>query len=162
MDAELAALAASGATTLVGLMVSDAWTQTRGRVAGFFARDGGDRPADEPERVERWQAEQLQESQEQLAAAHASQDEATAADIEQEWKSRLRRLLRNDPTAADELRLLLDELRPHVPQVPQPSVANVHNTMRDVKVQAPVIQAMNVSGVGFAGPGSPPAGEERS
>jgi hypothetical protein len=41
VEAELASLAASGATTLVGLMVSETWTQARDRVARSFARGEG-------------------------------------------------------------------------------------------------------------------------
>ncbi|KPC73020.1 hypothetical protein ADL35_29185, partial [Streptomyces sp. NRRL WC-3753] len=40
MDAELAALAASGASSLVGLRVSGAWSAARARVARLFARGG--------------------------------------------------------------------------------------------------------------------------
>ncbi|AGP59262.1 hypothetical protein [Streptomyces rapamycinicus] len=36
---ELAALAASGTTSLVGLMVSGSWNHARERVGRFFARD---------------------------------------------------------------------------------------------------------------------------
>ncbi|MFF9352368.1 hypothetical protein [Streptomyces sp. NPDC014734] len=157
MEAELAALAASGATTLVGLMVSDVWAQARDRVAGLFAH-GGDRSAGELARIERSQAEQLQASREALLTARASQDEATAADITQEWEARLRRLLRGDPAMADELRRLLDELRPQLPQ--QPAVS-VHNTISDGEFHAPVFQAARISGVRFGVSGSSAqAGEE--
>lgn len=42
MDSELAALAASGATTLVSLMVTDSWTHAREVVGRFLARIGSD------------------------------------------------------------------------------------------------------------------------
>ena len=38
MEAELAALAASGATTLVGLMVSESWERAKSGLARFFGR----------------------------------------------------------------------------------------------------------------------------
>lgn len=43
MDAELAALAASGATTVVQLMAQDAWTTVRERVLALFGRGAADR-----------------------------------------------------------------------------------------------------------------------
>ncbi|NBM21214.1 hypothetical protein, partial [Streptomyces sp. GC420] len=102
MDAELAALAASGATTLVGLMVSETWTQTRDRVARFFARGAGEGPAEE----------ELGASRAELVAAREAGDELAAADVEAGWRMRLRHLLRADPEAAEELRELLAELGP--------------------------------------------------
>ncbi|SEG56489.1 hypothetical protein SAMN05216223_106280 [Actinacidiphila yanglinensis] len=102
VEAELAGLASSGATALVGLMVSDAWGQVRGRLAAFFAR-GGD-----PGGIDR----QLQDSHAALVGAREAGDEDTAADVADEWRARLRRVLRADPGAADELRSLLAELAP--------------------------------------------------
>lgn len=102
MEAELAALAASGATSLVGLMVSDAWAQTRVRVARFLARGEETGGVDE----------ELEASREELIAARDGDEPDVAADIEDEWRLRMRRALRADPAAAQELRLLLDELAP--------------------------------------------------
>lgn len=102
MEAELAALASSGAASLVGLMVSDAWAQARQGFARFFARDGADGRTDE----------QLQAAREELLTAREGGDADAADDVEAEWRARLRRLLRSDPNAADELRALLAELAP--------------------------------------------------
>ncbi|MFD7318095.1 NB-ARC domain-containing protein [Streptomyces sp. NPDC059883] len=102
MESELAALAGSGATALVGLMVSDAWTQAKGRLARFFARGGDESSADE----------ELETSREELTAARRADDGDTETGVAAELLSRLLRILQDDPAAAAELRLLLRELTP--------------------------------------------------
>ncbi|MFG3407146.1 hypothetical protein [Streptomyces sp. NPDC048142] len=136
MEAELTALAASGATTFVGLMATEAWTQVRGRVARILAR-GEDTEAVDAE---------LEESRAELTAARADADEETAADIEAEWRTRLRRALRADPEAADELRGLLDELAPQRPAGPAVSVTN---TIGGGTQHGPVIQGQTFTGLTF-------------
>lgn len=127
LDAELAALAASGASSLVGLMVSDAWSATRERVARLFAR-GGD---------EDQVAGELTAARAELAEAERNGDEEHRADIQEAWKLRLRGLLRTDPEAAAELRSLLDEIAPA-----EPSAGGVviNNTVSGGTHHAPVIQ----------------------
>ncbi|MGW2510267.1 NB-ARC domain-containing protein [Streptomyces scopuliridis] len=102
MDGELAALAGSGATALVGLMVSDAWGQAKGRLARFFARGGDEDSADE----------ELQTSREELTAARQADDGDAEAGVATDLLIRLLRILQEDPSAAQELRLLLRELNP--------------------------------------------------
>ena len=143
MEAELAGLAASGATTLVGLMVSDAWAQTREQVARLFAR-GGDGSAE---------AGELQQSQAELLAARESGDTEAAADVEAEWRTRLRRLLRSDPAAADELRSLLAELSP--PATGGPAVA-VHNTINGAVEHSTVVQGQDFGALTFHVTNAPP------
>lgn len=144
MEAELVALAASGATTLVGLMVSETWTQARDRVARFFARGGdGTTPVEE----------ELRLSQQELMAARASQDELAASDIEAGWRTRLRRALQADPEAAEELRLLLAELGPESGNDPSVSV---HNSITGGVQHGPVIQGQYFSGLNFGGSGAVP------
>jgi hypothetical protein len=139
VEAELAALASSGATTLVGLMASDAWTRVRDRMAAFFGRTGGADAA----------AEELRLSQEELLAAHAASDEAAVVeDIEAMWRSRLRRVLRTDPAAADELRRLLGELGP---AAGTPTVV-VHNSVSGGVQNAPVVQGQNFGDLTFHAP----------
>ncbi|WP_405654263.1 hypothetical protein [Streptomyces sp. RK9] len=109
MDAELTALAAAGATALVQSMVGDGWTHARERVVGFFTRrraDNGDNAAGAAV------AGELDEAREELVAARDAEDADTAADVQAEWRNRMRRALRDDPEAAAELRVLLDELAP--------------------------------------------------
>ncbi|MFI6055629.1 ATP-binding protein [Streptomyces violascens] len=93
MEAELATLAGTAATTLMGLMVSESWTQARARVARIFARRGGE--------------DELPDSPDELTAAVRGDD---AADAEDDLRRRLRRMLEADPGAAQELRVLLAEL----------------------------------------------------
>ncbi|MGA5703318.1 hypothetical protein [Peterkaempfera bronchialis] len=101
METELAALAVSGATTLVGLMAGDAWTSAKARITALLGRGRpgrGDSVADE-----------LEESQRELIAARDSGDESSVADIEAMWRLRIRQLLREEPEAADEVRALIAE-----------------------------------------------------
>ncbi|MFI0002219.1 hypothetical protein ACH4NR_18730 [Streptomyces globisporus] len=132
MEAELAALAASGATTLVGLMATEAWTQVRGRLARFLGRGEDDEVIDA----------ELEESREELIAARRNGDEDGAAAVAAEWRIRIRRALRDNPEAEQELRAIL-ELAPR--QAAGPSVAINHNTVSGGHYNAPVIMAQWVS-----------------
>lgn len=143
MEAELTALAASGATAFVGLMATEAWNQARGRVARFLAR-GEDSEAVDAE---------LEESREELIAARRSGDEDGAADVTAEWRIRIRRALRDNPEAAGELRELLDELAPH--QAPGPTVT-VNNSTNGGTYYSQVIQGHDISGLTFHGGGAAP------
>ncbi|MEV1078114.1 hypothetical protein AB0I98_07655 [Streptomyces sp. NPDC050211] len=136
MEAELAALAASGATTVVTLMVSDAWEQMRERVARLFA--GGDEGTSADE--------ELRASRDELLVARAAGDEDAVADVEEEWRLRLRRVLRADPSAARELRELLDECDPQRSHAPSVSV---HNTISGT-VNGPAFQGQQFSGLTFS------------
>jgi hypothetical protein len=75
VEAELAALAASGATSLVGLMVSDAWTQARDRLARLFVHGGSGAGGATAE---------LDAARAELVSARAAGDDGIAADIEAE------------------------------------------------------------------------------
>ncbi|MFE7459407.1 hypothetical protein [Streptomyces sp. NPDC057554] len=88
----MTALAASGATALVGLMATEAWNQVRGRVARFLARNDEESAAVDAE---------LEESRGELIGLRAGADEDSAADAEEEWRLRLRRALRTNPEAAE-------------------------------------------------------------
>ncbi|MFD7128980.1 MULTISPECIES: hypothetical protein [Streptomyces] len=136
MEAELTALAASGATAFVGLMVTEAWTQARGRVARFLARG---------EDVDVIDAE-LEESREELTAARAAADDEAVADVEEEWRIRLRRALRANPEAAGELRTLLDELSPLGAAAPEVSVTN---SISGGTQNGPVFQGQTFSALTF-------------
>lgn len=133
MEAELAALVGSGATTIVGLMATDAWTQTRDRIGRLFAR-GGDPAAVTLE---------LEASRSDLVAARQTGDEASAAEVETEWRSRLRRVLQTDPAAAVELRALLEEVGSGLAAT---GGSVVHNTISGGDLHGPVIQTHTVHG----------------
>lgn len=100
MDAELVALASSGATTLVGLMVTDGWTQARARFARLFGRVQDDTEAD------------LEESRAHLIAAGGSA--ASRAEVERVWRDRIAALLVAAPEASQELRDILETAAPRV------------------------------------------------
>jgi hypothetical protein len=151
VEAELAALAASGATTLVGLMVSETWAQARDRLTRFFARGGDERAVDE----------ELCLSRIELVAAREAEDEEAAADIEAGWRTRLRRALQADPGAAEELRALLAEVAPDGGSKP---LGTVHNVISGGVQNGPVFQGERFSGLTFngSGPVPPEGGTEAS
>jgi hypothetical protein len=102
MDTGLEELAASGASTLVGLMVTDLWNQVRGRIAALLRHGRADA--------------ELERSRQQLAAAREAGDARVAAAVEEQWRSRLLRRLAQDPQAVAALRALVDEFgRPAAP-----------------------------------------------
>jgi hypothetical protein len=129
VEAELMALAATGATAFVQQMAADSWTQARDRIVAFFSRRAGD----EDGVIEG----ELETSRGELTTARVSGDERTASDVEAEWRTRLRRTLLADPGAAAELRAILDELEPH-PSSQQ--IGDVHNTISGGVQHGPVIQ----------------------
>ncbi|WP_229924433.1 hypothetical protein [Streptomyces sulfonofaciens] len=128
MDPELTALAASGATALVQQMVNDGWAQVRERLARAFSR-GRPGPGDEAgagAEAVRAVREELEASREDLVAAREAGDQDVEADVEAEWRSRLRRALHADPRFAEELRGLLDGLGP---QAPADAGGDTYNTV---------------------------------
>ncbi|MCX4551754.1 hypothetical protein OG204_08095 [Streptomyces sp. NBC_01387] len=130
MDAELTALVTAGATALVQQMATDAWTRTRDRMAAFLARRG----SAEPTAV----AAELDAARAELTTAQQAGDTDTAADVQGEWRLRMRRALQADPEAAAELRTLLDEMAPPTSGT---RVGVINNSMSGGTYQAPVIQA---------------------
>ena len=133
MDAELAALAAAGATALVQQMVTDGWVNVRDRVVVLFSRG----------RDEEAVVGELEESRADLVAARDADDEEAAADVQASWRTRLRRTLRDDPESAAELRALLDEL---TPPSAAPAPGSVHNTISGGVQHSAVVQAHTVGG----------------
>ncbi|MFF0436605.1 hypothetical protein ACFYU9_30865 [Streptomyces sp. NPDC004327] len=106
MEAELVALATTGATALVQQMVSDGWERARTRIAAYFAaRSGADEEAVGAE---------LQAARDEVLRAQQSGDAEAAAEArgeaQVEWRARMRRSLLADPESAAELRAILDEL----------------------------------------------------
>ncbi|GAA1389224.1 hypothetical protein GCM10009639_16690 [Kitasatospora putterlickiae] len=97
MEAEIAQLVTTGATTVVGLMATEAWTQLRSRLAGVLGRG---RDAEEV-------SAELEEIR--VEVVRADGDAELVDDQAAELRNRIRRLLRQDPEAAGELRSLLEE-----------------------------------------------------
>ncbi|MFK0045038.1 hypothetical protein ACIQU4_13155 [Streptomyces sp. NPDC090741] len=93
---DVGALVTAGATTVIGLMASDAWTYTSGRLARLLGRS-------EPE---------LRSSRAELLLARADGDEAAVEQLEEDWRERLRTVLEADQGAVRELTELLDEVNP--------------------------------------------------
>lgn len=131
MEAEIAQLATSGATALVGLMVTEAWTQARSRFAALLGRG----------RAETVEAD-LDETRVELVEAYEDGDDGAAAGARQEWQRRLRRVLKDDPQAVAELRAILAEFAPANP--PAPGSVHVENVINGT-VQGRSIQGMNVN-----------------
>jgi FtsZ-interacting cell division protein ZipA len=137
VEAELVALATAGATALVQQMVTDTWTSVRERAVSFFSRG-----STTPESV----AADLDTARAELVDAQRSADAETAADIQAEWRVRMRRTLRADPEAAAELRALLDELSPGETA---PQRLDVHNTISGGTQHGPVIQSGTIGNIHF-------------
>lgn len=132
MEPELIALATAGATTLVTQMTTDGWAQARSRLGRFFARGGGveDTAAVEGE---------LEATRGELTAAQAAADHEMEAALRSEWLIRIRRTLAADPSAAEQLRSILDELRP-VQEGGGVHVREVHNELSGTVEGGTVIQ----------------------
>ncbi|MFF2658689.1 hypothetical protein ACFVUH_15105 [Kitasatospora sp. NPDC058032] len=132
MEAEIAQLVTTGATTVVGLMATEAWTQVRSRLAGLLGRG---RDAEEV-------SAELEEIR--VEVVRADGDEELVGDQTAELRNRIRRLLRQDPQAAEELRTLLEEFTPRQPQ----SVVINHtvNTMDHGTVHGTVIMTGSIRG----------------
>ncbi|AFR08121.1 MULTISPECIES: hypothetical protein [Nocardiopsis] len=130
MDVEVDAveLFEEGAKVLTQEMVKGGWTVVRGWLARVFEGDEAKRG--------RALAE-LEESREEL-----SEDPTLVSEVEEAWKVRLRRLLREDAGAAEELRALLDEVAPR-----ESGGTTVINTARDVRGNAILIQAGSIGRV---------------
>ncbi|GAB2744706.1 hypothetical protein [Kitasatospora kifunensis] len=136
MDPELETLAASAATTLISLMISDSWTQAKEKVRRFFAPDSrsGSAPSD------------LDASRAELVAAREAGHDLLVADIEAEWRVRLRRLLSADRTTGEELRDLIDSLA----RISEATLmGSVHNVVSGGVQHGPIIQSGRISGLTF-------------
>ncbi|MFE1166508.1 hypothetical protein [Nocardiopsis sp. NPDC058789] len=115
-----------GARVLTQEMVRGGWTVVQGWVTRVF---GGDE-------TKRHRAlEEVAETRRELDAGDGGA--VSAEEVEQSWRTQLRRLLREDPAAAAELRALLDEVAPS-------GTGNVTNTARDV--HGVLIQAGTIHG----------------
>lgn len=146
MEAELTALATSGATTLVGLMISDSWDHVRDRLGEFFVRHHGNGIGEAPE--------ELDVSRQELVAAHETGDGLTAAraaaGLTAVWRSRLHRLARTNPAVAEEFLRMLDSLSDR----PQEPPTTVRNVVSGGTQHGPVIQSGRITGMVFHSPGS--------
>jgi len=88
-------------TTLVAAMATDAWRQVRAALVSLWRRS---RP-EQAEDVE----DDLSGLHERAAEARRAGDVAAERELAVSWEERLRRLLREDPSSARELKRILDE-----------------------------------------------------
>ncbi|MFF7704214.1 hypothetical protein [Streptomyces lydicus] len=102
-------------------MATDAWQQARNSAVTLWRRV-------HPDRVPAIEAE-LAEVREELIAAREEGDVQAEGDLAADWQRRLRRLLRDDPSLAHELRRVLDEeLTPLLATADQVSPGSVQQT----------------------------------
>ncbi|GGN30580.1 hypothetical protein [Streptomyces fuscichromogenes] len=138
MDSELAALAASGATTLVSLMVTDSWMHAREHVGRYFSRIGADETS----------ITNLDTARTRLLAAEARGDAQTTRDITNQWHAYLRHLLRPSSATSDDLRGLLTSLQ-DVANNADTQPSTVRNTISGGAQHGPVIQSGRITGLTF-------------
>ncbi|MGW0391201.1 hypothetical protein ACWDYJ_09915 [Streptomyces sp. NPDC003042] len=145
---DVSALVTAGATTVVGLMASDAWTYVGGRFARLLGHGDGDAAPEEAVALE------LRSSRAELLMARADGDEAAAARVEEGWRERLRALLQQDEAAARELAELLDEVNPGWRE---PAAPAVHNTISGGTFNSQVFLGQDFGGSTFHQPPTGPA-----
>ncbi|MFD7837132.1 hypothetical protein [Streptomyces sp. NPDC059761] len=130
---DVGALVTAGATTVIGLMASDAWTYTSGRLARLLGRTDTE----------------LRSSRAELLLARADGDEAAVEQLEEGWRERLRTVLEADQGAVRELTELLDEVNPgwrDAEQAPSISISISGGTFHDKVFQSGRDLNINVSG----------------
>jgi hypothetical protein len=104
MDLDLHSIAATGASTLVGLMTTEAWGVAKSAFASLFGRN-------RPEAVTEVSAE-LELDYRRVQEARAAADGSAEESVRSYWNDRLSRLLALRPDAAADLAALLERLGP--------------------------------------------------
>jgi hypothetical protein len=105
----LAALATTGANTLVGAMATDAWQAAKGGVVRLFRRSGGEQQAAIEEQLSR-NAIRVEQAQDANSARQR---------LAPSWQLELESLLAEDPDAAEELTALIAEIQKQLPPAEQ-------------------------------------------
>jgi phage-related minor tail protein len=144
MDAELAAMAASGATTLVSLMVTDSWAHARALMGRFLARAGADTTA----------ITGLDDARTRLLLTGTGADEHTTSGIAAEWQTHLCRLVESGALTGEDLNALGASLR-RLAAAAAGRPATVHNTVSGGTQHGPIIQAGTVAGLALPPDPSP-------
>ncbi|MFJ3530046.1 MULTISPECIES: hypothetical protein [unclassified Streptomyces] len=138
MDAELAALAASGATTLVSLMVTDSWAQARQLVGRLVARTASDGAT----------VAELDASRARLLAADARDQARATREVTDQWHVHLHRLLGTGVVTGDGVRDLLTSLQ-RIADTAGPGPVTVRNSITGGVQEGPVIQSGRITGLTF-------------
>ncbi|MFJ8864053.1 hypothetical protein ACIRD8_37385 [Streptomyces sp. NPDC102451] len=107
----------TGGATVVALMATDAWQQARTGIVALWRRF---RPAqaDEVDLA-------LDETRSEALAVMGSGNRQGEADLVRDWDRRLRRLLAADPSVAEQLQQLLDEVRGQLSEAERAAVRPV-------------------------------------
>jgi hypothetical protein len=122
---DIDALAALAGNTIVAAAVTDAFDGVRTKVARIFGRDKPD------PRIQR----RLDETRHQLASTTSGDLESAQATQVRQWETRLADLLAEHPEAAEDLRALIAEFRPTLPE----AGGNVTNTISGTVSNGPVL-----------------------
>ncbi|ROQ63255.1 hypothetical protein EDD93_5998 [Streptomyces sp. 840.1] len=136
MTAEPAALAAAGATTLVSLMVTDAWAQARQLVGRLVARGSSDGAP----------VAELDAGRATLLAADARDRARATREITAQWHIRLHELLRTGAVTGNDLGELLASLQ-RITDTAGPGPVTVHNSITGGVHEGPVIQSGHITGL---------------
>ncbi|MGW9077157.1 hypothetical protein [Streptomyces kronopolitis] len=137
MDSELAALATSGATTLISLMVTDSWTHARELVGRFLSRTGADGAT----------LTDLDAARARLLAARAAAGtHTTDDDLASQWHTYLQGVLQPGSVTAEPLRDLLASLQ-QLAHAPDTRQITVHNDISGGVQHGPVIQSGRITGL---------------
>ncbi|MDH6522573.1 hypothetical protein M2163_000917 [Streptomyces sp. SAI-135] len=135
MDNELAALTASGASTLVSLMVTDSWSRARELLRRFLSRtDPGDLTITD-----------LDDSRARLLASPSTGQPHEARETIEQSEAYLRHLLEARAISHAELRELLTSLQHLQGAAPRPGA--VHNNINGGVQHGPVIQSGQITGL---------------
>ncbi|MFD9587613.1 hypothetical protein ACFWBM_23340 [Streptomyces sp. NPDC059980] len=135
MDSELAALTASGATTLVSLMVTDSWTHARELLRRFLPRSDPDNST----------ITNLDASRARLLDAQSTSQLHLARDTAEQWDAYLRHLLEARTLSDTDLHALVTGLQHLQSDAVQPGT--VRNDISGGVQHGPVIQSGRITGL---------------
>ncbi|MEU5275062.1 hypothetical protein AB0G87_01435 [Streptomyces asoensis] len=135
MDSELAALSATGASTLVSLLVTDSWSHARELLRRFLSRGDADTSA----------ITDLDSVRTRILAARSTGRPCDAHDTVAPWGAHVRQLLEARAASCAELRELVTSLQRLRDESAQP--ASVRNSIEGGVQHGPVIQSGRVSGL---------------
>ncbi|MFJ4849199.1 hypothetical protein [Streptomyces sp. NPDC088733] len=102
MSAEVEVLASTAATTLIGLMTTDAWQQARTAISRVWRKS-------RPEQADRVNAD-LDEAQLMVTQARQNDDDSLEAAVLAEWQGRMLRLALTDSSARSDLKAAVRQL----------------------------------------------------